>query len=293
MSQLAEASQSSRSRLSHAVARLEERGWLRREVCPTDKRGQLAVLTAEGFAALEAAAPGHVEAVREALFDPLTPAQVRQLREISEAVLRAWTRPPGPTAPETSVRLSTGTPRPAGGNRVAWTRRARMAHHWHSTAQSARRISCRRTSTPAPHAATTSTPCSRSRTRRSRSAPECRGRLRKIFSSVGVVFKGLRLLPERQPQLGGGEGGSTSDAAKSDAAQVRRRKTDTQDGQPRPTPQVRCKTDAKAGRREVAGLRLEEDAGAAASSSSAARPQPERLPEPPLCSTPAATCRGG
>jgi DNA-binding MarR family transcriptional regulator len=88
MSQLAEASQSSRSRLSHAVARLEERGWLRREVCPTDRRGQLAVLTAEGFAALEAAAPGHVEAVREALFDPLTPAQVRQLREISEAVLR-------------------------------------------------------------------------------------------------------------------------------------------------------------------------------------------------------------
>ena len=87
MSQLAEASQSSRSRLSHAVARLEERGWLRREVCPTDRRGQLAVLTAEGFAALEAAAPGHVEAVREALFDPLTPAQVRQLREISEAVL--------------------------------------------------------------------------------------------------------------------------------------------------------------------------------------------------------------
>jgi DNA-binding MarR family transcriptional regulator len=101
MSQLAEASQSSRSRLSHAVARLEERGWLRREVCPTDKRGQLAVLTTEGFAALEAAAPGHVEAVREALFDPLTPEQVRQLREISEAVLRGLDPSrPAPTAPD-------------------------------------------------------------------------------------------------------------------------------------------------------------------------------------------------
>ena len=39
MSQLAERSQSSRSRISHAVARLEETGWVRRESCPTDRRG--------------------------------------------------------------------------------------------------------------------------------------------------------------------------------------------------------------------------------------------------------------
>ena len=58
MSELADATQSSRSRLSHAVARLEELGWVRRETCTTDRRGQLAVLTDEGFAALEAAAPG-------------------------------------------------------------------------------------------------------------------------------------------------------------------------------------------------------------------------------------------
>jgi len=86
MSALAEAAVSSRSRLSHAVAQLEQRGWVRRVACPEDKRGQLAVLTDEGFAALAAAAPGHVEAVRRLLVDRLTPAQLRQLRSISEAV---------------------------------------------------------------------------------------------------------------------------------------------------------------------------------------------------------------
>lgn len=88
MSELAERSLSSRSRLSHAVARLEEAGWVRRESCPTDKRGWLAVLTDEGYAALAAAAPGHVETVRRLIFDQLTPAQVAQLRRISEAVKR-------------------------------------------------------------------------------------------------------------------------------------------------------------------------------------------------------------
>jgi len=86
MSQLAEASTSSKSRLSHAVARLEERGWIERLDCPTDRRGQVAQLTEAGFAALEAAAPGHVEQVRKSLFDVLTPEQVAQLAAISEAI---------------------------------------------------------------------------------------------------------------------------------------------------------------------------------------------------------------
>jgi DNA-binding MarR family transcriptional regulator len=87
MSELADATQSSRSRLSHAVARLEELGWVRRESCPEDRRGQLAVLTDEGFAALEAAAPMHVESVRRHLFDLLSPAQLANLQEIQEEVL--------------------------------------------------------------------------------------------------------------------------------------------------------------------------------------------------------------
>jgi DNA-binding MarR family transcriptional regulator len=87
MSELADRSQSSRSRLSHAVARLEESGWVRRESCPTDRRGQVAVLTDEGYAALAAAAPHHVESVRTHLFDALTPAQLDALRDLSLTIL--------------------------------------------------------------------------------------------------------------------------------------------------------------------------------------------------------------
>lgn len=87
MTQLAEASSSSKSRVSHAVARLEERGWIRRMDCPTDRRGQIAVLTDQGFAALSAAAPGHVEQVRQVLFDALEGEQLRQLDGISAAIL--------------------------------------------------------------------------------------------------------------------------------------------------------------------------------------------------------------
>jgi DNA-binding MarR family transcriptional regulator len=88
MSQLAERSLSSRSRLSHAVSRLEERGWVRRQVCEEDGRGQLAVLTDDGFAALEAAAPIHVEGVRRHLFDQLSPEQVEAMRDIGETLVR-------------------------------------------------------------------------------------------------------------------------------------------------------------------------------------------------------------
>jgi DNA-binding MarR family transcriptional regulator len=88
MSELADRCLSSRSRLSHAVSRLEERGWVRRQVCAEDGRGQLAVLTDEGFAALEGAAPVHVESVRTHLFDQLSPEQVEAMRDLGETLLR-------------------------------------------------------------------------------------------------------------------------------------------------------------------------------------------------------------
>ena len=88
MSELADRCLSSRSRLSHAVSRLEERGWVRRQVCVEDGRGQLAVLTDEGFAALQAAAPVHVESVRTHLFDQLSPEQVAAMRDLGETLLR-------------------------------------------------------------------------------------------------------------------------------------------------------------------------------------------------------------
>ncbi|GGS61561.1 MarR family transcriptional regulator [Planobispora rosea] len=88
MSELATVANSSQSRLSHAVARLEERGWVRREPCPADRRVSWAVLTDEGFAALAAAAPGHVGAVRRSLFDRISPGQAEQLAAICAAILR-------------------------------------------------------------------------------------------------------------------------------------------------------------------------------------------------------------
>src|SRR4051794_4568835 len=64
MSALAQQTWSSRSRLSHAVDRLEEKGWVRRLTCPGDRRGAYAQLTDAGYAVLNAAAPAHVESVR-------------------------------------------------------------------------------------------------------------------------------------------------------------------------------------------------------------------------------------
>ncbi|MER7573233.1 MarR family transcriptional regulator [Streptomyces sp. NPDC126514] len=86
MTELAMYAKITRSRLSHAVARLEKNGWVRREDCPSDKRGQFAVLTDEGLAVLRRTAPGHVAAVRGALFDRLTPEQQKSLGEIMRIV---------------------------------------------------------------------------------------------------------------------------------------------------------------------------------------------------------------
>ncbi|MBV2356949.1 MarR family transcriptional regulator [Streptomyces sp. J2-1] len=86
MTELAKRSKITRSRLSHAVSRLEKNGWVRREDCPSDRRGQLAVLTAEGAEVLRETAPGHVDAVRQALFDRLTARQQKALGEIMTIV---------------------------------------------------------------------------------------------------------------------------------------------------------------------------------------------------------------
>lgn len=88
MGELARACGSSRSRLSHAVARLEESGWVQRRTCPVDGRGQFAVLTAQGLAQLRRAAPGHAAQVRRSVFDRLTREQVTQLQRIGEAIAR-------------------------------------------------------------------------------------------------------------------------------------------------------------------------------------------------------------
>jgi DNA-binding MarR family transcriptional regulator len=86
MSELAALSEGSLSRLSHVVKRLEKRGWVRRAPDPDDGRYTLAILTVEGWKKVVETAPGHVEAVRRYVFDPLTKAQVRQLRDIGHRI---------------------------------------------------------------------------------------------------------------------------------------------------------------------------------------------------------------
>jgi DNA-binding MarR family transcriptional regulator len=88
MSQLALFAEGSLSRLSQVVARLEKRGWIRRTPDPADGRYTLATLTCDGWDKVVATAPGHVDAVRRYVFDPLTKSQQNQLREIGRRIMR-------------------------------------------------------------------------------------------------------------------------------------------------------------------------------------------------------------
>ena len=94
MSQLAAASTFSKSRLSHAVSRLEERGWVIRQDCPTDRRGQVAQLTDAGLRRARGGRAWPRRPGRRSLIDALTPEQVRQLGEISAAMVAAATGRP-------------------------------------------------------------------------------------------------------------------------------------------------------------------------------------------------------
>jgi len=75
-----------KSRLSHQISRMEKRGMVRREECPTDARGAFIVLTDAGFAAISDAAPQHVDAVRRYMIDGLSPAHLDALIEIADIV---------------------------------------------------------------------------------------------------------------------------------------------------------------------------------------------------------------
>lgn len=76
-----------KSRLAHHIGRMERRGYVRRDVCAEDARAPLVIATDRGLDALRAAAPAHVERIRDLVFGALTPAQALALREAAEAVL--------------------------------------------------------------------------------------------------------------------------------------------------------------------------------------------------------------
>jgi DNA-binding MarR family transcriptional regulator len=76
-----------RSRVSHHVTRMERRGLVAREECHDDGRGAFVVLTEEGRAAIERAAPGHVATVRRLVFDALTPQETEVMATVIDKVL--------------------------------------------------------------------------------------------------------------------------------------------------------------------------------------------------------------
>jgi DNA-binding MarR family transcriptional regulator len=92
MSELADHSVESRSRLSHHIGRLEARGLVARETCPSDRRGSFAVLTPEGRATIEAIAPHHVEGVRRWFVDQLSPTELAMVAtvftKVDDAIVR-------------------------------------------------------------------------------------------------------------------------------------------------------------------------------------------------------------
>jgi DNA-binding MarR family transcriptional regulator len=87
MSSLADLANSSLSRLSHLVKRLEQRGLVRREPDPADGRFTRAILTDKGFRTLAEAAPGHVAHVRSLVIDVLSPEQLRRLGQAADRIM--------------------------------------------------------------------------------------------------------------------------------------------------------------------------------------------------------------
>ena len=86
MSELAQVTLSSRSRLSHQIDRMEKAGLIERHPCPDDRRGYFAVLTEHGWTTLVAAAPDHVASVRRNLVDVLTPEEFAALGAASAKI---------------------------------------------------------------------------------------------------------------------------------------------------------------------------------------------------------------
>ncbi len=86
MSELAACAMISKSRLSHRMKVMEKAGWVRREVCKVDKRGQNAIMTEKGWKAIVKAAPDHLASIRGRFIDHLTAKDQEDLARIFERV---------------------------------------------------------------------------------------------------------------------------------------------------------------------------------------------------------------
>lgn len=104
MSELADRTLSSRSRLSHQVDRLSDAGLVDRQPCSDDRRGYFAVLTPRGWDFLVATAPMHVESVRKRLVDVLTPEEFAEFGRLCAKVAEQLRPPAGETCMDSDVR---------------------------------------------------------------------------------------------------------------------------------------------------------------------------------------------
>lgn len=95
-----------KSRLSHQVGRMADRGLVKKEKCDSDRRGAYVVVTRRGRIEIEAAAPGHVAAVRRLFVDRLTPSQLDAIGETADIVLAALDEPVEPDASPRTKRAS-------------------------------------------------------------------------------------------------------------------------------------------------------------------------------------------
>ena len=93
INELADALAWEQSRLSHQLRRMRGRGLVNRQDSGEDRRGATVDLTDAGRAEIQAAAPGHVELVRTAVFDGLSAAQLRALGSVIETVVERLTSP--------------------------------------------------------------------------------------------------------------------------------------------------------------------------------------------------------
>lgn len=88
MTELAQRTNATLSRLSHVARRLEKRELMERTAIPDDRRSTNARLTQHGWETLQAVAPDHVAHVRDRVIDALTPEQIGQLHDITGALLQ-------------------------------------------------------------------------------------------------------------------------------------------------------------------------------------------------------------
>ena len=86
MTELADSAMISKSRLSHRMKVMEKAGWVRREMCKFDKRGQFAIMTEKGWKAIVKAAPDHVASIRGRFMDHLTAKDQEDLARIFDRV---------------------------------------------------------------------------------------------------------------------------------------------------------------------------------------------------------------